>query len=572
MNTPASEYFQYDGQNATLYIPESFNFAYDVADRIAREDPQRPALVWVQDESCSLYAKSDLHERVLTFVELCALSNQAAQFLISRGVKKGDRVMLLLKRHYAYWYTLLALHKIGAVALPAVCMLNGEDLVYRIQSADISAIICLGEQALCEKIAKAAGDCGSCRLFSIGAEYENFERMDTGITAFPPLMDRIQTQKEDPLLLYFTSGTTGLPKMVVQDGTYPLAHIQTAQLWQNVKEGGLHLSVADTGWAKASWGKIYGQWLCGSAVLAYDYDIFSAVRMLEVICKYKVTTFCAPPTIYRFLVKNNLLSNGTGFGEVQYASTAGEAIHAEIVEQFYQATGLTIHVGYGQTESALLVADFVGAPVRPGAMGRPSPLYHPIIIDANGKECAQNEPGEIVLPPKNRCAAGLCSETLCGANIAETVWRGHFYHTGDIAYRDEDGYFWFIGRVDDVIKSSGYRISPFEIESVLIRHPAVADCAVTSAPDDERGFVIKATVVLNDGYTPDQAMTHTLRKFVKDKTADYKVPRVIHYVSKLPRTFSGKIRHAEIRRQDALLHARQTARTHSQASACSEEK
>ena len=392
-----------------LAIPDQFNFAYDVVDRIAKEEPERKALVWLQDESCALYQQSSVHKQTFTFGQLAALSTQAALYLTACGIKRGDRVMLLLKRHYSYWYTLLALHKIGALALPAVCMLNDEELSYRIETAEISAVICLGEKALCQKVLNAvtkAKSTETCRLFSIEQDFAGFERLDTALSAYPSNMTRIETAKEDPLLLYFTSGTTGRPKMVLHDGIYPLAHIQTALLWQNVCDGGLHLSIADTGWAKASWGKIYGQWLCGSAVMAYDYDAFSAVRMLEAIRCCHVTTFCAPPTIYRFFVKNNLL--GKGFGQVQYATTAGESIHPEIVKQFFNMTGLNIHVGYGQTESALLVADFAGKPLRIGAMGRPSSLYHPIIVNSEGKECEPDQPGEIVIRRKDFCSAGLC--------------------------------------------------------------------------------------------------------------------------------------------------------------------
>ncbi|MCH5279725.1 MAG: AMP-binding protein [Christensenellaceae bacterium] len=539
-----------DTGEMTLDAPNNFNFAYDVVDRIAAEEPDRCALIWLQDESCLLYEHTDNHMRTFTFADMSRLSNQAANYLTSCGIKKGDRVMLMLKRHYAYWYVLLGLHKIGAEAMPAACMLGREELVFRMKSTKASAVVCLGEDALCGKVVDAVSECPTVRhLFCVGCDYPGFERFDTAIDSYPTEMARVDTKIEDPILLYFTSGTTGQPKIVAQDGTYPLAHIQTALVWQNVRDGGLHLSVADTGWGKASWGKIYGQWMCGSAVLAYDFDVFSAVRMLEVIRKLKVTTFCAPPTIYRFFVKNNLLNEG--FGEVEYATTAGEAINPEIVEQFKKHTGLEIHAGYGQTESTLLVGEFRGDPIRPGSMGKPSSLYHPIIVDENGNECADEEAGEIVLPAAGRCDMGLCIRSIPDLQMGGTVWEGDLYRTGDIARRDKDGYFWFIGRVDDVFKSSGYRVSPFEVESVLIQHPAVMECAVTGVPDERRGFVVKATVVLREGYLPDRAMTNTLRDFVKDKTADYKVPRIIDYVDKLPRTFSGKIRHVEIRERDA---------------------
>lgn len=534
----------------SLQIPETFNFAYDVVDRMAAEFPDQRALVWVQDESCALYTQTACHRRVLTFADMSRLSSQAANFLTAQGIRKGDRVMLLLKRHYVYWYLLTALHKLGAVAMPTACILNHDDLVSHMRDASVSAVICLGEESLCRKVADAAADSPSVHLLcSVGADVSGFLRLDDAISSYPAEMQCVETKKEDPILLYFTSGTTGRPKIVVQDGMYPLAHISTALLWQNVQDGGLHLSVADTGWAKASWGKIYGQWLCGSAVLAYDFDVFSAVRMLNVLKTEQVTTFCAPPTIYRFFVKNHLLENG--FADVQYAVTAGEAIPAEIVEQFRKLTGLEIHSGYGQTESVLLTGEFRGDPIRPGSMGKGSPLFHPMVVDENGIECPFGEPGEIVLPPVGRCNAGLCMPSVSGLELGGTVWEGDLYRTGDIAYRDEDGYFWFVGRVDDMIKCSGYRVSPFEVESVLIQHPAVMECAVTGLPDEQRGFVVKATVVLRDGYTADHAMTRTLRDFVKEKTADYKVPRVIEYVEQLPSTFSGKIRRVEIRERDA---------------------
>ncbi len=546
-----TDYFETrDDGSISLNVPENFNFAFDVVDRIAKEEPARRALVWEQDESCVLYSKTEEHTKEFSFEDMSKLSSMAANYLVSKGVRRGDRVMLIMKRHYTYWYILTALHKIGVIALPATFMLNHDDLIHRMHETNACAIVCIGEESICRKVKNAALESPSVHsLFCVGADAEGFVRIDKEIFSFPDTFERGETKRTDPLLLYFTSGTTGNPKIVLQDASYPLAHIQTALLWQNVRDRGLHLSVADTGWAKASWGKIYGQWLCGSAVMVYDYDTFSAVKLLKILNEHGVTTFCAPPTIYRFLVKNHLLDNG--FAKVEYAATAGEAINAEIVEQFHELTGLEIHAGYGQTESALLVAEFVNSPVCPGAMGRPSPLYNPIIVDENGRECADEEPGEIVIPPAKRCNVGLCVPEAEGFNMGSSVWEGDLYHTGDIARRDKDGYFWFVGRVDDVIKSRGYRISPFEVESVLIKHPAVMECAVTGIPDEQRGFVVKATIVLREGFTPDRAMTNMLKDFVKNKTADYKVPRVISYVDKLPQTFSGKIRHVEIRNRDA---------------------
>jgi acetyl-CoA synthetase len=458
--------------------------------------------------------------------------------------------MLLLKRHYEYWYLLLALHRLNAVAIPATYMLQQEELVYRVRTADVKAIMIAGEDdALAAHVRGCAAECGSpLQLFSIRKQPDGFTAIDEEMQAFPPVLDRIDNRSTDPFLLYFTSGTTGFPKAVVHEHSYPLAHIITARYWQNVQDGGLHLSVADTGWGKASWGKIYGQWLCGSAVMVYDFEHFNAPQLLEVLRNYHVTTFCAPPTIYRFLVKNGITAED--FAGVSYVTTAGEALNAEIIRLFHEITGLQIHEGYGQTETTMLIGHLVGEPVRDGSMGKPSPLYRVCIVDEHGQPVKAGTVGEIAVLPAPVHDYGLCSGYDHDEEAGARAWRQGVYHTGDTAYCDEDGYYWFVGRTDDIIKSSGYRIGPFEVESALIRHPAVLECAITGAPDPERGCVVKATVVLRPDYTASPELTRELQQFVKQHTAPYKYPRIVEYVAELPKTTSGKIKRDTIRAND----------------------
>ncbi len=524
----------------TPHAPENFNFAYDVVDRIADREPEKRALVWCDTKG---------NEKILSFGEISSLSTQAAGYLAANGVKKGDRVLVIMKRHYEYWYILPALHRMGAVVIPASHMLKKKDIIYRIQSADISAIISADDDTLSESILAAKDSCpGLQQLFTVRKDHPGFLRLDLGLKEMPKTAERIPTLAADPFLMYFTSGTTSYPKAVVHNGYYPLGHIPTAKFWHNCQDNGLHLTVADTGWAKASWGKIYGQWFCGCAVMAYDYEHFDAAQLCSVIHKYNVTSFCAPPTVYRLMVKNGIPSDA--FSCVRYATTAGEALNPEITKRFQDITGLLIHEGFGQSETTLLLGNLVNAPVKIGSIGKPNPMYDVRIVDEDGNEADTDERGEIVVVPKpGQC--GLCIGYLNSEEQDHRVWKNGVFHTGDIATRDGDGFFWYIGRTDDIIKSSGYRIGPFEIEDVLIKHPSVAECAVTGVPDEERGFIVKATIVLMPGYAGTPELAQELKDYVKTQTAPYKYPRLIEFVPELPKTISGKIQRAKLREQDA---------------------
>ncbi len=533
----------------SVECPENFNFAYDVVDVIAAQEPEKTALVWCNPEG---------EEKIFSFAQMKDLSNRAANYLFRCGIRKGDRVMLMLKRHYEYWYLLLALHKLGAVAVPATHMLKKNDIVYRVGTAGISAVLCAEDEEITQNIREASQICsGLTGRFCVRKDIPGFRRIDMEMMAESAELQRIETVSTEPFMLYFTSGTTGEPKPVLHDYAYPLAHIVTAKDWQGVRDGGLHLSVADTGWGKASWGKIYGQWLCGAAVMVYDYDRFHADALMTVLQNYHVTSFCAPPTVYRLLMKSGM--HKTGFSGVEQVTTAGEAMNPELIFRFRRDTGLTIREGYGQTETTMLVGTLVGSEVRPGSMGKASPLYHLCVADEQGRPVADQTEGEIVVIPTDERHVGLC---IFGTDIASQLraWKNGVYHTGDIARRDRDGYYWYVGRKDDIIKSSGYRISPFEVENVLVQHPAVFECAVTGVPDEERGFLVKASVVLNAGFAAGEELAEELKNFVKENTASYKYPRIIEFVSVLPKTISGKIKRHEIRNTDEKRRTPVTAR------------
>lgn len=524
----------------TINAPETFNFAYDVMDVIAAEAPKKRALLWCDASG---------NQRAFSFSELTVLSIKAANYLLSKGIQKGDHVLVTMKRHYEYWYLIPALLRIGAVIIPATHMLKEKDIVYRVHCAGAVAAITAEDKALTDAIFAAKASCPTLRsLFVVREDREGFLRLDEGLASMPDTMERIPTFAKDPIFMYFTSGTTAYPKAVLHDGYYPLAHIPTAKYWQNCTDDGLHLTVADTGWAKASWGKLFGQWLCGCAVMVYEYEHFDAAALLDVISRYSVTSFCAPPTIYRLMVKNGIPADA--FSKVRYATTAGEALNPEITERFHKITGLLIREGFGQTETTLVLGNLVNAPAKIGSIGRANPLYDVRLVDENGAEVGTDCRGEIVIVPKKN-QHGLCIGYLNAEKTNARVWKNGIFHTGDIASKDADGFFWYIGRSDDIIKSSGYRIGPFEIEDVLIRHPAVAECAVTGVPDEERGFLVKATIVLMPNYTPSADLKKELQTYVKEQTAPYKYPRIIDFVTTLPKTFSGKIQRAKLRAQDA---------------------
>ncbi|MDR2343721.1 MAG: AMP-binding protein [Spirochaetaceae bacterium] len=525
-----------------IHIPRNFNFAFDVVDRYAATEPERRALVWCDDAG----------ERVIDFACLVKETNRAANFLTALGIKKGDAVMLILRRRYEFWFFLLALHKIGAIAVPATNMLLEKDIVYRNKAAGIKMIVTLDDphlQTEADKALSASPTVG--HLVTVGPDRPGWTRYRP--ERFSETFDRptgVEASKtDDTMLLYFTSGTSGNPKMVLHNFSYPLGHIVTAKYWQNVQDNGLHFTVAETGWGKAMWGKIYGQWLAGSAVFVYDMLSFVPQKLLEKIRRYRITTFCAPPTVYRYLVKSNLKK--FDLSSLGYCTTAGEALNPEVSNKFTAMTGLTIREGFGQTETTLMIGTFPWMKIKPGSMGRPAPGYDVDIVDGEGRSCGEGEIGEIVLRLDKGRPLGMFSGYYNDEALTREAFSGKIYHTGDIASRDRDGYFWFSGRMDDMIKSSGFRISPFEVESVLQRHPAVLECAVTGVYDRQRGQVVKATVVAAPGYELNPALGREIQDFVKRETALYKYPRIIEFVDELPKTISGKIRRSVIRAEEA---------------------
>jgi acetyl-CoA synthetase len=531
-------------KNFKINIPERFNFAYDVVDKLAGLDPERRALVWCDDKG---------NQAVFTFAQLKYYSDKTANFFKSIGIKKGHRVMLILKRRYEFWFCLLALHKLGAIGIPATHLLTARDIIYRKGAADINMIVAIGEDEVLDHIEEAERKTSpfSCKVVVEGSR-KGWLDFTEGISQADSKFERPTgsqaTTNKDISLLYFTSGTTGYPKMVQHNFVYPLGHIVTAKYWQNVQEGGLHLTVADTGWAKALWGKIYGQWICGSAVFVYDYDKFVPSQLLEVIEKYGVTTFCAPPTIYRFIIKEDLTQYH--FKNLKYCVVAGEPLNPEVYNQFLKATGIKLMEGYGQTELTITLATFPWMEPKPGSMGKPAPGYKIDIIDGTGRSCDVGEEGQIVIYTHQRKPVGMFDGYYNDPEKTKAAWHDGIYYTGDMAWRDEDGYYWFVGRTDDVIKSSGYRIGPFEVESALLEHPAVLECAITAVPDPIRGQVVKATVVLAKGYQASQDLAKQLQDYVKKTTAPYKYPRIVEFVEQLPKTISGKIRRVEIRNKD----------------------
>ncbi len=531
-------------QNFKINVPDNFNFAFDVVDATAEIRPDKPAMVWCDDQG---------HEARFSFQQMRQYSNRAANFFRSLGIQKGDAVMLILKRRYEFWFCLLGLHKIGAVGIPATHLLTSKDIAYRNNSADIKMIVTVNEEGICREVENAADKSPSLKLKAVvSGNRPGWIDMDAGLAKasdvfLRPTGDQA-TCNDDILLLYFTSGTTGMPKMVQLNQTYPLGHILTAKYWQNVSDDGLHLTVADTGWAKAAWGKIYGQWLSGSAVFVYDYDKFVPKALLEVIDRYGITTFCAPPTIYRFFIKEDL--SQFRFEKLRYCVIAGEPLNPEVYHQWLKATKIKLMEGYGQTEMTVAIGNYPWFDPKPGSMGKPSPGYDIDIFDEDGNSCTVGEEGQIVIQTGQNAPIGMFDGYYRDPKLTRKAWRNGIYYTGDTAWRDENGFLWFVGRADDVIKSSGYRIGPFEVESALLEHPAVLECAITGVPDPVRGQVVKATVVLAKDYTPGDALVKELQEHVKKVTAPYKYPRIIDFVRELPKTISGKIRRVEIRGKD----------------------
>ncbi len=534
--------------NIRIRVPDNFNFAYDVVDVYAAEQPDKRALVWCDDHG---------EDRTFSFAELKYYSDKAANLFRSYGIQKGDHVMLVLKGRYEFWFCLLGLHKIGAIATPATHMLTAKDIRYRIGVASIPMIVSLDDEGLVSHIEQAQQESGGLlqHKLLLGAPRQGWGNLAIELEQSAARFERPKgaagTVNEDISLAYFSSGTTGYPKLIHHDMAYPLAHILTARYWQNNTDDGLHYTVADSGWAKVVWGKIYGQWICGSAVFVYDYDRFNAANMAAMAARYGVTTFCAPPTIYRFLIKEDL--SRYDFSGLRYCVVAGEPLNPEVYQRFLEYTGLKLMEAYGQTELVVTIATWPWLEPRPGSMGKPCPLYDIVLLNDEGRPCEVGEEGEICIAIEGGRPLGLfCGYYRDPAKTAEVCHDG-YYRTGDMAWCDEDGYFWFVGRADDLIKSSGYRIGPFEVESVLMEHPAVLECAITGAPDPERGQVVKATVVLARGYQAGQTLREELQNHVKTSTAPYKYPRIVEFVTELPKTISGKIRRVEIRSREHLV-------------------
>lgn len=566
-----------DGQLETfsVHYPDNFNFGYDIVDDIAMNDPDRRAMIWCNPEG---------EEHIFTFADMKRWSDKTANFLVDQGIRRGDYVLVVLRRHYQFWFVATALAKIGAVMVPATFMLKEHDLEYRLNGASISSIICTsvgeisqiadnvidecptvtsrilvngagGGTTKCDdegNLIAVAGTVGAALsgeegICAVSIEREGWVDFNSGVRAASEVFERRDTVAADPMLMYFSSGTSGNPKMVLHNSGYAVAHLITAKHWHNVQPDGVHFTIADTGWGKAVWGKYYGQWLMEACVLTYDFDRFNAGEILSLISKYQVTTLCCPPTMYRLMMSENF--DAYDLSSLQYSTTAGEALNPDLFNFWKEHTGLTIFEGFGQTETPLTIANLKHSTPRSGSMGKPVPLYDVEIQRDDGSRCNTGETGEICIRMEPRSAGIMMEYYRDPEKTANAIYDG-WYHTGDTAWVDEDGYFWYVGRNDDVIKSSGYRIGPFEIESELLEHEAVRECAVTGVPDPVRGFAVKATVVLADGFKGSDELTRELQAWVKHRTAPYKYPRIVEYVDALPKTVNGKIRRVAIRQKD----------------------
>ena len=531
--------------NLEFIIPENFNFAYDVMDVWAKEKPDGLALLWTNDQGAEIRT---------TFAQLKEQTDQAASYLQTRGIGKGDPVMLILKRRYEWWVVMLALHKLGAVVIPATHMLTKKDIVYRNTRASVKAIICVDDAYVTSQVLLARDESPTVSCYiAIGDHVpEGFHDYLQEIGQAPAFVRPAHVNtNDDTMLMYFTSGTSGEPKMVAHDFLYAMGHLTTGVFWHNLHEGSLHLTVADTGWGKAVWGKFYGQWFAGATVFVFDHEQFNADTLLRQMEKYRVPSFCAPPTIYRFMIREDL--SRYDLSSLEYCTTAGEALNPAVFDKFFEKTGIRMMEGFGQTETTMTLGTFPWMTPKPGSMGIPNAQYEIDLIKADGTPCEDGEKGEIVVRVGEKKPIGLFKEYYRDEELTREAWHDGLYHTGDMAWRDEDGYYWFEGRIDDVIKSSGYRIGPFEVESALMTHPAVVECAITGVPDDVRGMVVKATVVLGKEWK-DKAgdeLVKELQQHVKRVTAPYKYPRIVEFVDELPKTISGKIRRVEIRKKDS---------------------
>ena len=512
---------------------ENFNFAFDIVDELGKTKPEKLAM---------LHISEDLTERRFTFGDMKRESSRAANYFKSLGIKKGDRVMLVLKRHYQYWFAVLGLHKLGAIAIPATNQLLEKDFTYRFQAGNVSAIISTADGLVADAVdAAAKGNPKLQHKILVGGTREGWHNFNEEYKLFSSHFERSEDSPrgDDPMLMFFTSGTSGYPKLAAHNHKYPLGHFITAKYWHRVNPEGLHLTISDTGWAKSSWGKIYGQWLCEAAIFVYDFDRFDASKILPMFAKHKITTFCAPPTMYRMLIKQDI--SGYDLSSIEHASTAGEALNPEVFRQFELSTGLKIMEGFGQSESTLMIGNLAGDSHKFGAMGKAVPLYDIHLLDSDGNEVEPGETGEVCVNIKEGLPCGLayCYE----GNDEETAetWRDGFYHTGDLAWQDEDGFYWYVGRADDVIKSSGYRIGPFEIENVIMELPYVLECGVSAAPDPVRGQVVKASIVLVKDFIGTDGLKKQIQEYVKSRTAPYKYPRIVEFKESLPKTVSGKI-------------------------------
>lgn len=529
-------------KNFTLKVPEHFHFAYDVVDEYARISPDKRALIW-----CDLKG----HERTFTFGEISRMSNQAANVFKAHGLKKGDPVILMLKRRWQFWVAAVGLLKLGCVLIPATAQLQKKDIVYRVQASSARAILCVEEPEVRGHVLASAPECDTLTaLFTLGDE-PGFSDFDAEMAAASEQWDKPAElpKNDDIMLIYFTSGTTGMPKMVTHDHYYPLGHIVTSLYWQQCEDGGLHFTISETGWAKSVWGKLYGQWLTGSAVFVYDFERFIARDILRQMSTYGVTTFCAPPTMYRYMLQENFA--GYDLSHLHHCAVAGEPLNPDMAAEWLKRTNIPLLEAFGQTELVVTLATFPFMKVCPGSMGKPSPIFDVDLVDDQGNSCPPGVTGEIVIhTDDDALPIGMFSGYYEDPELTKTVWDNGLYHTGDVAWRDEWGYYWYVGRADDVIKSSGYRIGPFEVESALLEHPAVLETAITAAPDELRGQVVKATIVLKPGWEAGDALKKELQEHVKRTTAPYKYPRIIEFVSELPKTISGKIRRVELRQKD----------------------